>query len=157
VKVDFIEELVERVRALPDPQARNLALDLVQAVMDLHAAGLERIMKVVSETDPAGAMEAALVSDDLVSNILLLHDLHPLELEKRVLHALNRPEFRARGARVELVSANGGIVRLRIEGGPALRTAVENAVSNAAPDAASIVIEGAPAANFVPLEQLLAS
>ncbi len=155
-----IEELIAQVRALPDPHARSLALDLVQAVMDFHAEALERIMAVTSEADSSGAVISALGSDDLAGGILLLHGLHPLDLEARVRRALDEPAFHARGAAVNLISVEDGIVRVRLEGGPGLKNAVETALSAAAPDAASIVIEGAGgmgAANFVPLEQLLAT
>ena len=156
-----IEELVSRVRSLPDPNARNVALDLVQAVMDLHSSALARMMEIVSETDAADQVGSALANDDLVASLLLLHDLHPSDLETRVKRALEQPALHAEGTRVELVSLDEGVVYVRIEGGPSLKTAVEQLLSNAAPDAAGIVVEGADdragSANFVPLEQLLAS
>ncbi len=158
-----VEELIQQIRSLPDPHARGVALDLVQSVMDFHASGLARMMEIVSEADPNGNLMAALASDDLTSSLLLLHDLHPLDLQARIQRALEQLSVNARGARVDLVSIDGGVVRVRIEGGPVpgLKSAVEIALSNAAPDAASIVIEGAEenlhAANFVPLEQLLAT
>ena len=156
-----IEELVSQVRSLPDSTARNAALELVQAVMDFHAGGLERMMKIVFETDSSGRVQKALGSDDLVSSVLLLHDLHPLDLEARVIRALDQPAFRSRGATVELLSVQNGVVRVRVEGGPGLRAAVEEVLANAVPDAVGIALEGAgegvPAADFVPLEQLLAT
>lgn len=155
-----IEELVSRVRSLPDPNARNLVLDLVQAIMDLHGSALARMMEVISETDPNGAVAGAIASDDLASSLLLLHDLHPLNMEARVGRALEQPALRAHGARMQLISVHDGIVRVRIEGGPALKTVVEQVLSNAVPDTPAIVIEGAAEAlpaNFVPVEQLLAS
>lgn len=156
-----IEELVSRVRSLPDPNARNVALDLVQAVMDLHSSALARMMEIIPETDASGGVTAALAADDLVASLLLLHDLHPSDMETRVRRALEQPALHAQGARVELISLDEGIVRVRIEGGPSLRAAVEQVLSDAAPDAAAVVVEGADdataPANFVPLEQLLAS
>jgi len=155
-----IEELIDQVRALPDPLSRSLALALVQAVMDFHAEALERIMALASEADSSGAVISALASDDLAGGMLLLHDLHPLDLEARVRRALDQPALHARGAAVNLISVEDGNVRVHVEGGPALRNTVEKALAAAAPDAAGILIEGAegmPAANFVPLEQLLAT
>lgn len=155
---DAIEALVQKVQALPDPDARQTALDLVQAVMDLHTEGIERMLEILSGLEAGSASIDALASDDLVGGLLLLHDLHPLDLETRVLRALDRPEFRARGAHVEFISAANGMVRVRVEGGPALRGAVEAALMEAAPDASELQIEGASAAapGFVPLAALMA-
>jgi len=156
---DQIEPLVGKVQALADPKARKTALDLVQAVMDLHTEALERVMEIVADSACGGEVIEALGNDGLVSSLLLLHDLHPLDLETRVVRALDRPEFRSRGASVELITAANGLVRVRLEGGHALRAAVEAAVGEAAPDAAEIQIEGgAPAATpgFVPLAALTA-
>ena len=72
--------------------------------MDFHADGLERMMQMVSEADSSGAVQQALGSDDLVGGILLLHDLHPLDLEARVPRALDQPEFQSRGSGCELIS-----------------------------------------------------
>ncbi len=154
-----IEDLVARVQSLADGNARAIALDLVQAVMDLHSSGLTRMMEVISGADPSGAVAEALAGDDLISSVLLLHDLHPLDLKTRVLRALEEPALHARGARVDLISVEDGMVRVRVEGGPALKIAVEKTLSNVAPDAANIVVDGGEglAANFVPLEQLLAT
>jgi hypothetical protein len=124
--------------------------------MEFHAEGLRRMMDIVF--DSGGASRAdAFASDSLVSSMLLLHDLHPLDLHSRVERALDVPEFRARGASVELKSILDGVVRVRVEGGPQLRSAVETALMEAAPDALSIQVDGEPvSAGFVPLGQLTA-
>ena len=158
MKKDDIEPLVRKVQALPDPNARRTALDLVQAVMGLHASGIERMLEIVAESRCGDETIEALGNDGLVSSLLLLHDLHPLDLETRVTRALDRPEFRSRGASVELIAVTDGMVRVRIEGGHSLRTAVETALGEAAPDAVEIQIEGGPPAapGFVPLTALTA-
>lgn len=155
---DAIEGLVQKVQALPDPIARQTALDLVQAVMDLHTAGLERMLDILSGPEGGENPVEALAADDLVGSILLLHDLHPLDMEARVLRAIARPEFNSRGASVEFITAANGIVRVRIKGGHSLRAAVEAALMEAAPDATDVQIEGGPAASpgFVPLTALMA-
>lgn len=128
--------------------------------MDLHASGIEKMLEVVHESGAGGPIFEAYAADDLVSGLLILHDLHPLDLEQRVRRALEQPNFKGRGVTVELLSVREGVVHIRIEGGPSLKSAVEKAVWNAAPDAAEVMVEGAPGhqsiAGFVPLEQLLA-
>jgi len=113
--------------------------------MELHREGLERLVELL----PDHAAEVA--GDPLVSGLLLLHDLHPLDLHTRVTRALDRPEF----ASVQLVSTAGGEVRIRIRGDRGVRAAVEAVVGEAAPDAVSVFIEGSP--DFVPLAELVAS
>jgi hypothetical protein len=158
VKGEQIEELVQKVQALPDPAARQTALDLVQAILDLHADALERMMEIVAGGESGPAIIEALVADPWASGILLLHDLHPLDLETRVARALDDPAFRSRGATVELISIQGGVIRVRIDGGPGLKQAVEKALWEAAPEAVELLVEGGAvqaSSNFVPLEALL--
>lgn len=158
MKSERIEELVQKVQALPDPAARQTALDLVQAILDLHAGALERMMEIIATTESGPPIIDALGADPRVSGILLLHDLHPLDLETRVAQALDDPAFRSRGAAVELIAIHDGVIRVRIDGGPGLKLAVEKALWEAAPEAVELLIEGGSvqvSSNFVPLEALL--
>ncbi len=155
-----LDELVQQVNALQESRARDIALQLAQGILDLHADALERLMELVSETDGGAALLEAFAADPKVGGVLLLHDLHPQDLETRVRRALDDPAFRMRGATAELISVEGARVRVRIEGGGALRSAVEEAVWGAAPDAREVILEGAPnesvASSFVPIEYLRA-
>ena len=91
------------------------------------------------------------LEDDLVASVLLLHGLHPEEMETRVLRALDkvRPSLQSNGGDVELVSIVDGVVKLRVqkEGGgcastaATMKSAVEDAVTEVAPDAAQIMAE----------------
>jgi hypothetical protein len=152
VNAERLEDLVGQVRSLKDPAARDAALELVEAVMDLHRTGLERMIEIV---DPAALDEFA--KDATVSGILLLHDLHPLDLEVRVRRAVEHPSLADGQARVLAVS--DGLVRIRVAGDAGFEARVRNAVLEAAPDAGEIIVESAspPARQaFVPLESLLA-
>jgi len=154
---DRIERLVQEVEALADPHARAKARELVQAVLELHARGLARALEL------AGDRRDALASDRAVSALLLLHGIHPEPLETRVARALDgvRPALHAHGGDVELLSVEGGLVRLRLEGSchgcpssqRTLREAIESAVLEAAPDALGLEVEGAvpEPAGLVPL------
>ena len=155
-----LDALVQKVRSLADPSARDAALELVQAVMDLHAASLERMMEIVDQSAASEAIFDAYADDEQVGGMLLLHDLHPLDLEQRVRRALDQPAFQGRGVAVEVLSAREGIVRVRIERGSASKAEVEKALTVAAPDAVDVIVEGGAdqngSSNFVPLAQLLA-
>lgn len=155
-KLHRLEALIHQAERLPDPAARAHAHEVVRALLDLHAAGLERLLDHVAEAGAAGAaILDACAADDVTSGLLLLHDLHPLDLEDRVRQALERvgPSLGSHGG-VELLGVDDGVVRLRLDGGcgcgssaAAVRKVVEEALLARAPDVVAVEIEGAPAAS----------
>ncbi len=158
--IDNIEELVQQVSNLPDPVARTLAIDLVQAVMSLHASALERILELAPE------VAGTLAGDEMVSRVLVLHGLHPEDFDTRFARALDKLQryFGSRGARIEVLEAGPALVRLRFTGNrpgaaAAARQAIEDAVYEAVPEVGGLVVEGAEEhePGFVPLTSLLAT
>lgn len=148
-----IEQLAARIHALPDAESRAAVTELLQAVMEFHAAGLDRMMEIASDSGNAGwAIIEEFGRDPLVSNLLLLHGLHPVELDMRVRHALDRvrPYLQSHGGDVELIALSGSTVRLKLigtcNGCPSssltLKTAIEKSILEAAPDITSIECEG---------------
>jgi Fe-S cluster biogenesis protein NfuA/nitrite reductase/ring-hydroxylating ferredoxin subunit len=138
--------LVGRVDALLErAEDDELAMELVQALVELYGEGLARLVAMVPE--PAGIAE-----DELVEHLLLLHDLHPVPLRERVQTALQevRPYLDSHGGGVEVVAIEGGVVRLRLEGSCSgcpssavtLKLAIEDAINKACPDVEEIVAEG---------------
>src|ERR1700692_3474657 len=75
LQTERVEKLAGRLESAGDPEIRATALDLVQSVVELHGAALQRLVDLLMET-PAGeqALSQAL-EDDLVSSMLLLHNL----------------------------------------------------------------------------------
>src|ERR1700757_403302 len=67
--------------------ARERAEQLVREVTDLYGAALERMMNVALAADPGLADRFA--ADDLVASLLLVHRLHPYDVERRVSDALD--------------------------------------------------------------------
>ena len=53
-RVQKIGELVNQLESIPDPEARAGAKQLVQALMDLHGAGLEKILEVIFQSGDSG-------------------------------------------------------------------------------------------------------
>jgi Fe-S cluster biogenesis protein NfuA len=172
-RIEHLETLIQNLERLPDPAAREQARELVQTLLDFHGTALGRIVGRVADLgDPGRALIASLVDDDIVSNLLLLYGLHPVDLETRVKQALERvrPMLRSHHGDVELVGITSGVVRLRMQGSchgcPSsaltLKNAIEEAIYAAAPDVAEIVVEGvvdAPPSNLlqiVPLEPRMA-
>src|SRR3954454_10986498 len=116
----------ERIEALVDasaaggPVARERAEELVRLVSNLYGAGLERFMDLLHETGRLDeALLADLASDDLLASLLLVHDLHPYDVQTRVELALDsvRPYLGSHGGDVELLAvSDDGTVRLRLLG-----------------------------------------
>jgi Fe-S cluster biogenesis protein NfuA/nitrite reductase/ring-hydroxylating ferredoxin subunit len=158
-----VEGLLEELEALGDPAARDVALETVQAVLDLYGVGLERIVAGVGE-----ATATALAGDELVEHLLFLHGLHPVPVEDRVRAALDsvRPYLGSHGGDVELISVSDGTAHVRMkgscEGCPAsamtLKLAIEDAVLKAAPDLERVEAAedgaGAAATTVSPLLQI---
>jgi Fe-S cluster biogenesis protein NfuA/nitrite reductase/ring-hydroxylating ferredoxin subunit len=152
-RVAKLEALLEDVESLEDPVARDKATAVVQALVELYGAGLERIVSEIAERDGGGELADAMAGDELVSHLLLLHDLHPVPLEARVLGALEevRPYLESHGGDVELLGVEDGVVRLRMEGtcsgcpssSATLKLAIEEAIHKAAPDVDAVEAEGA--------------
>jgi Fe-S cluster biogenesis protein NfuA len=165
-RLQSIERLLGEIEAAADPNLRASVRELVQLVMDLHGAGIERILDLVRV---AGEGDDGLIRklgrDELVANLLVLYGLHPQDLETRVAQAVEKARSRVRPheGEVELLSVQDGAVRLRLKANghgcgstaQALKEIVENAVYQSAPDIASLVIEGGEEKQgFVSLDML---
>ncbi|CAA9521839.1 MAG: Uncharacterized NifU-like protein MSMEG_2718 [uncultured Solirubrobacterales bacterium] len=149
-RVERVEALLEQIEGLADPHAREKATEMTQALLELYGEGLARVMAHAS--GGAEALPEALAGDELVSHLLLVHDLHPVSVETRVQGALEevRPYLESHGGNVELVRVDGGTVRLRMQGScsgcpssaATLKLAIEEAIFKAAPEVEAVEAEG---------------
>lgn len=148
-----IEALVRTIESAADPHVRTSAIELMKALMEIHGAGIERMMEIAFETGESGRETIErLAADDLVRSLLLLYGLHPLDFEARVLQALEkvRPYLQSHGGDVELLGTAEGVIRLRLRGScngcassaMTLELAIEEALYDAAPDLTAIDVEG---------------
>lgn len=168
-KVQRIGELVGALESIADPETRASAKSLVQLLLDLHSVGLERVMEIVASSGDSGQRAIDdLGRDPLVSSLLVLYGLHPLDLESRIVQAVEQihPRVRKGGGELELLSIENDTVRLhlRVTGhacgstAKTLKTMVEDALYEAAPDVNHLLIEGldneAGAVGFVPVGKL---
>lgn len=168
-QIEAIERLVRDIDQVSDPSIRNLSKQLVQSLMDLHGAGIERMLEMVhSKGDVGQQIIDEMGRDELVRSLLLLYGLHPLDLETRVVQAVEKARqlLRSHSANIELVRISDGCaVTLRIQGNghscrssaANLQSMIEQAIYDAAPDVTALTIENAtPAAaeGFVPLASL---
>jgi Fe-S cluster biogenesis protein NfuA/nitrite reductase/ring-hydroxylating ferredoxin subunit len=162
----------ERIQTLLDASssggagARERAEQLVREVTDLYGAVLERMIDVALAADPGLADRFA--ADDLVASLLLVHGLHPYDVERRVSDALDsvRPYLGSHRGDVSLLGVDDGVVRLQFQGSckscpsssVTLELAVEDAVRAAAPEISSIEVVAAdkdPSSEVIPAESLI--
>jgi Fe-S cluster biogenesis protein NfuA/nitrite reductase/ring-hydroxylating ferredoxin subunit len=148
-----IGELVAKIESMADSAAKTSARELVQSLMDLHGRGIERMLDIVAEAETQKIeLIDELARDQLVSSLLLLYGLHPVEMESRVMQALDkvRPYLQSHGGNVDLLAVEDGLVRLRLEGSChgcassalTLKLAIEEAIYEAAPDVTALSVEG---------------
>jgi Fe-S cluster biogenesis protein NfuA/nitrite reductase/ring-hydroxylating ferredoxin subunit len=145
---DRIEELLDGLVSGPD---KDTAEELVSLLVEMYGTGLERVVGIVRESDPA--LVRRLAEDDLVESLLLLHDLHPLDVDARVQRALDgvRPYLGSHAGGVEYLGIDAdGVAQLRLEGNcdgcPSstltVKMAIEGAIQDAAPEITGVSVEG---------------
>jgi len=162
---DRIQTLLD-ASAVGGTVARERAERLVGEVTDLYGAGLERMLRIAVAADPA--LVDSFVADDLVASLLLVHGLHPHDVERRIEDALDsvRPYMGSHGGDVKLLGVVDDVVRLEFAGSckscpssaVTLELTVEDAVRAAAPEIVTIEVvapEAAPTAKVIPAESLL--
>jgi hypothetical protein len=90
-RIAAIDQLVRSLENGSDPATRAAAQELAGTLMELHATALERMLDAVRRHGEAGRLILEqLARDDVISGVLLLHDLHPVDLPTRVLGALEK-------------------------------------------------------------------
>jgi hypothetical protein len=142
-----IDAQLREIDRSADGATRARCRAIVQTVLELHGAALERILRIVRERIGGDALVQELAGNDLVGSLLLLHGLHPLDFETRVRAALEklRPAQQAAGAEAVLLGIEEGRVRILLErsgaGSAAARAELENALCAAAPDAVAVDIQ----------------
>jgi Fe-S cluster biogenesis protein NfuA len=158
---DQIEELLA---ALTARGQGPLAEELVRLVVGLYGDGLEHIMAAVAE-EGGPALRDQLTADPLVESLLLLHGLHPLDVDARIQRALDRvrPYLGSHAGGVHYVGVTDGVARLRLEGNcdgcpssaVTVQLAIEGAVQDAAPEVTEVLVEGVTEAPAAPGPVLL--
>ena len=166
-RTERIEQLVQRINALPDEEARTAALELLQSVMDLHGSAFTRIVEVLTDAGDAGRSALAkLGGDPLICGLMVLYDVHPIPMQDRVTAAIEklRPQLRKREASAELLGISNGVVEVEVHAlghgchssPDAVKQQVEQAILEAAPETSSILVHGISTSSegFVPVNML---
>jgi len=154
-----VEQLLASLQEA-DPRAAEVADELVRCLVDLYGAGLARIVELAGPE-----VTGRLADDPLVESLLLVHDLHPLDVDTRIQRALDRvrPYLGSHAGGVEYHGVDAaGVVHLTLAGSchgcpsstVTVRLAIERAVAEAAPDTTGIEVEGVTAEPAPPLLQI---
>jgi Fe-S cluster biogenesis protein NfuA len=147
-----IEELLASLRSRGGAAA-DAAEELVRLLVGMYGDGLAAIMAALAEEgEPGRAIIDRLTADPLVEGLLLLHGLHPLDVDTRIQRALDqvRPYLGSHAGGVQYLGVTDGVARLRLEGSchgcpsstVTVRLAIEGAVQDAAPEVTEVVVEG---------------
>jgi Fe-S cluster biogenesis protein NfuA len=170
-KIRQLGILVGQLDAAQAGGAGSSRRELVQLLLEVHATALEKILEIAFESGaPGEEIIAKAGQDPIVRHLLLLHSLHPEDLETRVLKAIETvgPRLRKHNAEVELLGIDEGVVRARVRiSGHAcgstektVKSLVEESIYDHAPDLASLEILGSeddPSTGFVSVESLVKS
>jgi Fe-S cluster biogenesis protein NfuA len=161
-----VEKLLAELRSHGGAQVAAAAEELVSCLVELYGAGLAEVVRILGEDAEAGPrLLDALAADPLVESLLLVHDLHPLDLRTRVERALGAvmPRLGPHAGHAEFSGVDDqGVIHLRLERGghgcnssaATYTTAIEQAVAEAAPDAAGVDVEVVEAPAELPLLQI---
>ncbi|MGH3496041.1 MAG: NifU family protein [Nocardioidaceae bacterium] len=151
----------EQIEALIDASsaggamARERAESLVRLLSDLYGSGLRRLLDILDASGRLDdTLQKAIVGDELIASLLLIHGLHPHDVRTRVEAALDsvRPYLGSHGGDVELLDVSEDrVVTLRLLGScdgcassaATLELAVEDAIMAAAPEVVSLEVESA--------------
>ena len=148
-----IQELVEQIEEFPNPNMRSLLAECMEAVLTLHGTGLERIFEIIEETDQATAdVRKNLLGDNFIKGMLLIHGLHPDDLEARLHKALDKvkPYMDSHGGSVQVISLEDGVAKLKLEGScdgcpssaSTLELGIKEAIEEECPDLMGLEVEG---------------
>jgi Fe-S cluster biogenesis protein NfuA/nitrite reductase/ring-hydroxylating ferredoxin subunit len=149
-----IEVVLDELASTGDPSINEKAEELVSLMVELYGGGLERILDLIAADGEAGqVLLRRLADDELVQALLIVHGLHPVDLDQRVTDALEsvRPYLGSHSGGVENLGVDDtGVLHLRLEGNcegcPSSRvtvqSAIEDAVRKAAPEIAAIDVAG---------------
>ena len=168
-RLQGIGQLISGLEEITDSKAQSSARELTQLIMELHCAGLEKMMEIIFAQGAAGVeIIDQLGRDRVVSSLLVLHGLHPDDLATRVSRAVEliAAKLRKQEVEVQLLSVNEQTVRVSAQtnahacGSTAatVRAEIEDAIYEAAPEVGSLVIEGLEpksASGFVNIDQLV--
>lgn len=146
-----LDEALSELETLPEGQGRDASVEALQILLLVYGEGMQRMVgKVLALAGQEGVQ--SFMGDELIEHLLVLHDVHPEELQTRAERALDqvRPYLQSHGGDVEFLELVDGVARLRLNGScdgcpssaVTLRSAVEEALKSALPEVIRVEAEG---------------
>ncbi|MEU5523370.1 hypothetical protein ACIQCD_18070 [Streptomyces sp. NPDC093250] len=156
----MVEEVLDRLASSGDRAACEAAEELVRVLMEFYGGGFARALDLLGRRPERPAREAldALLRDELVAGLLVLHGLHPEDAPTRIAHALDALPQDVESTGFDAVT---GELRLRTAGSGGCgcggsRDAVERAaldtLASFAPEVTAVTWEADPVAEPVLLQ-----
>ncbi|MFI8092273.1 hypothetical protein ACIF9R_28780 [Streptomyces sp. NPDC086080] len=156
----MVEEVLDRLASSGDRAACEAAEELVRVLMEFYGAGFARTMELLGRHPQRPSQQAvdALLRDELVAGLLVLHGLHPDDAPTRIRRALDALPHAVEDAGFD---PDTGELRLRLtsSGGcgcggsrDAVEQACRDALACAAPEVTAVTLEPEPAPGPVLLQ-----
>jgi hypothetical protein len=150
-----IARLLEELREMLTPPALQRLDQLLRRIVALYGAGLAHLLEHARASGSVGeTLDRLATEDELLASLLVLHGLHPLTAEVRILRVLElvRAELGLAEHGLELVDLTEGTVRLQARvalGGGSMSSRVaegiiRRAIEAAAPEVTAVEIAGVP-------------
>ena len=160
-----LDSALDELEAASGPVA-DTAMTAIEQLTEVYGTALARVLALVSRSPE---LTAALLADELLQHLFILHDIHPTSVDDRVRAALGevRRYAQTHGGDVELARIDGEVAWVRLSGScqgchsatATLQNLVTEAVLAAAPELAAVeaVPDAATAAPgaLIPAEALL--
>src|SRR5215467_2773141 len=156
---DRLDALLRSLDAHEDPLVRRQVSEAVELLMSLQGAAFERVLALAADPAAGGpALVTQIADDPLLGPLLLVHSIHPHDLETRISRRLERLRGRiaAFGCRAINDGIDGtcltvrvtGVERISAERSAELHRLIETTLLDAAPELTSVVVipdgSGAP-------------
>jgi hypothetical protein len=93
---DRVEALLQELQSTASAEQREAVRQILVAVLELHAAGVARMLELAGPE-----LATAFAVDERVAPILLLHDCHPHDAQRRITDALVRAGISVRSLVIE--------------------------------------------------------
>ena len=144
-----VEALLDGFRDAGDEAAAERAEDLVRSLLELYGAGLARVVELADGTP----LVRQLADDELVGSLLVLHDLHPDDVDSRIQAALDRvrPYLGSHAGGIDYLGVDeAGVAHLTLQGScdgcpsssVTVTLTIERAVLEAAPEVQAVDVTG---------------
>lgn len=139
-----LNALLDSIEQHPDAALRESVRSLVFSVIELHHDALQRLLEITAQHYAGEDLLQQFSSDEIISAVLMVHELMPQDIATRVQKALEhaREHLQDYGAEVELIGIKAGVARLRLIGSAAsasvstamLKGVIEQSLHELAPD-----------------------